>query len=215
PYQEWIGADIRADAWGYACAGWPERAAEMAFRDAFLSHRGNGVYGAMFFAATIAAAFVVELPLAALRIGLTEIPQDCRLAGDVRWAMRIAPRLKTWRDAHNAVAKRFDGMHLVHTNNNACLTIFALLLGRNDFTKTIGPCVAMGYDNDCNAATAGSILGAVVGLDHIPEHWWKPFGNRAATYLSGVRAFRNDEIVRRFTVLNRQVWAESTRDSVR
>ncbi|NUM54298.1 MAG: ADP-ribosylglycohydrolase family protein [Candidatus Hydrogenedentes bacterium] len=206
PYQEWIGADIRSDPWGYACAGWPERAAELAYRDAYLSHRGNGVYGAMLFAAAIAAAFAVDDPIDAIRVGLTEIPRDCRLARDVRWALRYAPKLKTFREARAAVEKRFAGMHHVHTNNNACLTVFGLQLGRGDFTKTIGACVAMGYDNDCTAATAGSILGAVIGIRRIPERWWKPFGNRASTYLKGVQAFRNDEMVRRFAAFTRQVW---------
>jgi hypothetical protein len=64
----------------------------------------------------------------------------------------------------------------------------------------------MGYDNDCTAATAGSIYGAIHGIRRIPEHWWKPFGNRAATYLKGVKPFRNDEMVRRFAVLCRQAW---------
>lgn len=209
PYQEWIGADIRSDPWGYACAGWPERAAELAYRDAFLSHRGNGVYGAMFFAATIAAAFVVDGPIAAICTGLTEIPRDCRLARDVRWALRTAPKLRTFRDARAAVDRRFKGMHHVHTNNNACLTIFGIALGRGDFTATIGSCVAMGCDNDCTAATAGSILGATIGIRAIPEHWWKPFGDRAATYLKGVPPFRNGEMVRRFAVFTRKVWADS------
>jgi len=34
PYREWIGAQIRADGWAYACAGNPELAAEFAYRDA-------------------------------------------------------------------------------------------------------------------------------------------------------------------------------------
>ncbi|HRK36655.1 MAG TPA: ADP-ribosylglycohydrolase family protein, partial [Candidatus Hydrogenedentes bacterium] len=197
-------------AWAYACAGWPERAAELAYRDAILSHRGNGVYGAMYFAAAIAAAFVVNDPIDALGIGLTEIPRECRLAKDLRWALRIAPKLKSWEQARAAVDKRFNGMHVVHTNNNACLTVFGVFLGNGDFTKTIGSCVAMGYDNDCTAATAGSLLGAVVGLDRIPGHWWKPFGNRAASYLNGIRSFRNDEIVRRFCVLTKRTWAQGT-----
>lgn len=207
PYQEWIGADIRSDPWGYAAPGWPEMAASMAYRDAFLSHRGNGVYGAMFFAATIAAAFAAACPVEALHIGLTEIPRDCRLARDVRWALRTAPRLKDWRDARRRVDKRFAGMHPVHTNNNACLTVFGLLLGQGDFTKTIAATVAMGLDNDCTAATAGSILGAIIGARNIPPHWWKPFRGKMRSYLKGHPWFRNDEVVARFLRAAERTWA--------
>jgi ADP-ribosylglycohydrolase len=208
PYQEWIGADIRSDPWGYAAAGWPEKAAELAYRDAYVSHRGNGIYGAMFFAAAIAAAFVVEEPLEALRIGLTEIPKGCRLARDIRWAMKRAPRLNDWRDGHDAVAKRFAGMHHVHTNNNACLTVFGLVLGEMNFTRTIGQLVAMGFDNDCTAATAGSIFGALVGKKGIPEHWWKPFRNRTITYLNGCPPLKNTELAKRFEVQAKRVWRD-------
>ena len=208
PFQEWIGADIRSDPWGYAAMGWPEKAAEFAYRDAFLSHRKNGIYGAMFFAAAIAAAFVVDDPLEALRIGLTEIPRNCRLARDLRWALRRAPTLNGWKEARDLVAKRFEGMHHVHTNNNACLTVFGLALGCGDFTKTIGYCVAMGFDNDCTAATAGSILGAVLGSKGIPAHWWKPFRNRTVTYLKDCPPMKNTHIAQRFETQARRVWDE-------
>ncbi|HNR32577.1 MAG TPA: ADP-ribosylglycohydrolase family protein [Candidatus Hydrogenedentes bacterium] len=208
PYQEWIGADIRSDPWGYAAPAWPERAAAMAYRDAYLSHRGNGVYGAMFFAAAIAAAFAVDCPLEALRVGLTEIPRDCRLARDIQWALDIAPRLKDWRDGRRRVDRRFAGMHPVHTNNNACLTVFGLALGRRDFTRTIGLTVAMGLDNDCTAATAGSILGAIIGARNIPTHWWKSFRGRTRTYLKRREWFRNSDIVARFLRAAARTWAE-------
>ncbi len=206
PYQEWIGADIRSDPWGYAAPGWPEKAAELAYHDAYLTHRNNGIYGSMLFAATIAAAFAVDDPLAAIRIGLSEIPKKCRLADDVRWALRAAPRLKDWRDARKKVLKRFPGMDTTHTNNNACLTIFGLALGKGDFTRTIGDTVAMGFDNDCTAATAGSILGAVIGTKNIPEHWWKPFGDRARTYLTGHDEISTRDLLERFEKCAKQVW---------
>lgn len=207
PYQEWIGADIRSDPWGYALPGWPERAAEFAYRDAYLTHRQNGIYGAMFFSAAIAAAFVVENPMEAVRIGLTEIPTECRLAKDVRWALKTAPKLKGWRDARQKVVDRFPRMDSTHTNNNACLTIFGLSLGKGDFTKTIGNTVAMGFDNDCTAATAGSILGAVIGIENIPEHWWKPFRDKVRTYLTGHEEVSTRALLDRFEKCARQVWS--------
>ena len=53
-----LGALIRADGFGYACAGDPRKAAELAYRDAYLTHRRNGIYGEMLFAAAIAAAAI-------------------------------------------------------------------------------------------------------------------------------------------------------------
>jgi len=209
PYAEWIGAAIRADAWGYAAAGWPEKAAELAWRDARLSHRRNGIYGEMFFAAAIAAAFAVNDPVEALRIGLTEIPAQCRLAVDLRWALETGPQLTGWRDARDAVDHRFTGMHSVHTINNACLTVFGLMLGDGDFTETIGQTVAMGLDNDCTAATAGSLLGAIKGARKIPERWWKPFKNRTRSYMIGQEWFSNTVVVERFLTAAVRVWTQA------
>ena len=209
PYVEWIGADIRADPWGYAAPGWPEKAAELAYRDAYLSHRQNGIYGAMYFAAAIAAAFAVDDPLEACRIGLTEIPCRSRLFQDVAWALRQASKVKDHVHGRGLVDRRFKGMSIVHTNNNACLTIFGLALGGRDVTKVIGNTVAMGMDNDCTGATAGSIVGAVVGLAGVPEHWHKPFGNRCRTYLKGHEWFRNTDIINRFTRVAAKVWQEA------
>jgi ADP-ribosylglycohydrolase len=198
PYTEWIGADIRSDPWGYVAAGYPELAAELAYRDACLSHRRQGIYGAMFFSAAISAAFQVNEPLEAIRIGLTEIPADCQLARHVRWALSEAPRIADYRQAHQAVDERFAGMSGAHTLNNACLTVFGLALGGTDFSRVIGVTVAMGMDNDCTAATAGSIAGAIVGKTGIPRHWYQNFNNTIGSYLVGAPQFAITDIIERF-----------------
>ncbi len=205
PYVNWIGADIRSDPWGYVCPAMPEKAAEFAHRDACISHRSYGIHGEMFFSAAIAAAFTVDDPIKAIDIALGEIPATCDMARDVKWALDTMDSVKDYRDARQKVQAKFDGTSGVHTGPNAALTIFALRLGKKDVTRTIGQCVAMGLDNDCTAATAGSILGAVVGIDNVPPHWHKPFNNKVHTYINSHEWMRLDDILNRFERIGAKV----------
>ena len=199
PYCEWIGADIRSDPWGYVAPGFPEKAAELAYRDAYISHRRQGIYGEMYFSSVISAAFTVNDPIKALEIGLTEIPKDCALAKAVNWALDISSNIKNYKDARNAVDKYFEDMSPVHTINNACLTIFGITIGNTDFTKVIGETVAMGMDNDCTAATAGSIVGAIIGKNGIENKWYKNFNNKVLSYLIDKPYFKIDNLIDRFS----------------
>jgi ADP-ribosylglycohydrolase len=183
PYVQWIGADIRSDPFGYLAPGLPEKAAEMAYYDAYISHRRNGIYGEMFFSAAIAAAFAVNDPFEAINKALCEIPKDSLLYKDVSWALNIKNTVRDYRHARELVDSYFEGMSGVHTNNNAALVIFGLQLGSGDFTKTIGNTVAMGLDNDCTGATAGSLFGACYGIGSIDKIWYEKFNNKIHSYL--------------------------------
>lgn len=208
PYRQWLGADIRADAWGYAAPGLPQEAARMAYTDAMLTHRRNGVYGAMYFSAVLAAAFALGDVPAALRAGLNEIPAHCLLARDLRWALDRAPHIREYAQARREVEDYFGWMSGVHTNLNACLTVFGLWLGGRDFGRVIGQITAMGYDNDCNAATAGSIFGAAYGVQAIPPVWYDCFHDRVDSYLNGHPHFSIDDLCARFTRQAQRVWEE-------
>lgn len=206
PYCQWIGADIRSDPFAYMAPGYPEKAAEMAYYDAYLSHRRNGIYGEMFFSAAQSAAFTTDNAIDAIRIGMTEIPKECLLYKDIEWALDVGKELKNYKDARAAVDEKFKGMNDVHTNNNACLTIFGLMIGGNDVTKVISETVAMGLDNDCTAATAGSIVGAIVGKNGIPVHWYKNFNNKIHSFLKNIDEFEIDDVVNRFIVQAQKVF---------
>ncbi|MDE2748528.1 MAG: ADP-ribosylglycohydrolase family protein [Chloroflexota bacterium] len=207
PTMFWIIGDIQSDPWGYAAPGYPEKAAEFSWRNATVSSRRNGIYGAMYFSAVIAAAFATGDPLQALEAGLAEIPADCVLAREVRWALDIAGDIKDYRAARAAAEERYAGMHPVHTINNVALTIWGLNIGGDNFTKVIGETVAMGLDNDCTAASAGSIFGAAYGKDAIPEHWTRNFNNKAHSFIIGKESFAIDDMIDRFTALARRVHA--------
>jgi len=204
PWQEWIGADIRSDGFAYIAAGNPGLAAQMAYRDAYISHRRNGIYGEMFFAAAQAAAFCADNAVDALKTGLMEIPENCALAGDIRWALEAGKNIRDYQEARALVDGRFAGMNAVHTRNNACLTVFGLMLGGGDVSRVISETVAMGMDNDCTAATAGSIAGAIAGIDNIDPKWYKPFNNEIVTYITGRERLKLDDILSRFEAAARK-----------
>ena len=210
PFYQWIGAAIRSDAFGYAAAGHPRKAAEMAWQDARLTHRRNGIYGEMLLAAAQSAAFAVDDPLEAIRIGMTEIPKESRLYQDLTWALE--QEVKDYQEAVELVWTHFGAdMSYVHTNNNLCLIVFGFKIGGTDPVKVLSQLVAMGMDNDCTAASAGSIIGAIVGWKNIPPYLYERFHNTMETYLKDTTPFQFDDMARRFLKLQHQL-KESTQN---
>ncbi|GHG17643.1 ADP-ribosylglycohydrolase family protein [Streptomyces filamentosus] len=183
PFREWIGAQIRADVHGWTRPGDPAGAAAQAHRDAVLSHTGNGVYGALFVAATVAAAAGGGADVhGALAAGLSVVPPRSRLAEAVRYGIataRAVPGLDTVVDRLHA---RYGGYHWVHAVPNAALLAAALTHADGDFTRSICAAVSGGWDTDSNGATAGSVAGLLAGHpDRLPDRWTSPLKNRLAT----------------------------------
>ena len=207
PYAYAICSDIRCDPYGYVAPGYPELAAAFSYRDAYVSHRRTGIYGGMFFSAAIAAAFSTSHPVEALEIGLTEIPRSCQFAKDIRWALKAGKDIKNYKEGRAAVNDYFGdtALNMVHISLDACLTVFGLMIGGTDLTRVISETVAMGDDNDCTAATAGSIVGAIVGKQGIPPHWYKNFNNKVHSYIRGYRYFSISDLIERYLKLSKKV----------
>ncbi|HPO91329.1 MAG TPA: ADP-ribosylglycohydrolase family protein [Victivallales bacterium] len=163
PYREWIGAQIRADGWAFCCAGNPELAAEFAWRDASWTHRRNGIYGEMMFAAIQAAAFCVSDPTELVKIGLSEIPRNCRLAIWVKKCLEWIKSSNNFEECMEKLETELQDMHVVHTINNALICIIAMFYGKLNIIDTPAIAVMCGLDTDCNGATTGSIVGAIHG----------------------------------------------------
>jgi len=190
-YKEWIGAQIRADLYGWVCPGRPELAADLATRDAALSHRGDGVNGAAFIAALGAAIPATADIDEALDIALHCIPASSDAADAVVFASKIG----NTDDAIEQLQRRFDGLSPVHTLNNLAVVVWALQTFRGDFTAAICNAVMAGWDTDCNGATVGGLMG-LAGAP-IDEHWTRPWRGRIGTNLAGVGETTIDDVVAR------------------
>jgi ADP-ribosylglycohydrolase len=198
PYREWIGAQIRADIWGYVSPGDPRRAASLAFRDASLSHMQNGIYGEMWAAALIAAALVAPDMRSALEAALAQLPPRSRLAEALCDVFALYDRGLDWENARDEIELRFYGQYsFVHTINNAAVVAAALLWGEGDYTRTIGFAVQGGWDTDCNGATAGSAFGAMHGVKALPAYWILPLHNIIRSALTGFDNSRISDLAER------------------
>ncbi|MCM6777438.1 ADP-ribosylglycohydrolase family protein [Nocardia sp. CDC159] len=185
PYREWIGAVIRVDAYGYVCAGDPARAAELAARDAAVSHTGNGAWAARWAAALVAAAFTAGSAAAAIDVARQVIPPRTRLAEAVETVVEDHRRGLSWDRAIAAVHARHAHYDWVHAVGNAAVLTAGLLWGAGDFTATVGLTVQGGWDTDSNGATAGSVAGILAGANAIPGHWTEPLHDTLRTAVSG------------------------------
>jgi ADP-ribosylglycohydrolase len=185
PFRQWIGAQIRTELYGWACPGDPALAAELAWRDARISHVRNGVYGAMYAAALGASAVVESDVERVLDAGLAVVPPASRFAGAVRYARDLATTEPDWERVVDGIYTRFGDLHWVHVLNNAALLTAAIAYGRGDFERSIFAVVSGGWDTDSSGATVGAVLGAINGAGALPARLVEPLHNRLATSVPG------------------------------
>ena len=206
PFREWIGAQIRADIFGYVMPGRPQQAAELAFKDASISHTKNGIYGEMFVAAMVAAAFVETNVDDIVSAGLNQIPNKSRLAEAIRntqqWCRaEMSKKNQQWQDVWSEIDKNYGHYHGVHTINNACLVVLGLYFGQHEFEQGIVSTVLAGWDTDCNAATVGSILGVKLGATALPEKWTGVLNDRLLSDVRGESDNKISELAQRTVVV--------------
>ena len=189
PYREGIGAQIRGDYFGYINPGNPELAAEMAWRDASISHVKNGIYGEMFVAAMLACAAVTDNVKDVIYGGLAQIPATSRLYEAI---IRLIERYDagvTKEEAFEDIHAAWDNRNVhdwTHTISNALIVVASLLYGNKDYGKSICMSVETGFDTDCNGATVGSIVGMILGEAGIDEYWKAPTYGVLDTTIMGV-----------------------------
>lgn len=174
---EQIGGQIFSDCWGLVCPGHPDAAAALAGKASSVSHDGNAVYGGRFVAAAVSLAFVEETIEGVVEKALEQIPADCeyrRAADHVIAFHRQYP--EDWAACFRSVQENFGYDRYpgaCHVIPNAAVMILSMLYGQGDFERTIEICCMCGWDTDCNAGNAGTVLGVLNGVQGIDWGKWR------------------------------------------
>lgn len=201
PWRECIDGQIRCDMWGYLNPGNPWQAARTAYRDCSFSLTKNGIYSGMFTAGCIGAALTADADVhKILGAGLMVIPENSRLAEAVK-------RVTDWYDGDfertcDKIYEVYGKLPFASAINNMAMVTLALLHGNLDYTKTITTAVMCGIDTDCNAGTAGSIVGAAVGKGGIPGRWTEPLNNTLKTAVASFGEGKITDVAERIVRLH-------------
>lgn len=203
PCNEWIGAQIRTDLYGWVLPGRPDLAADLARRDAALSHRNDGVHGAVFIAALGAAIPATAAIDEAIGVATQYIPSDCGAARAISLALELSGNDDFVEQLH----REYGELSPVHTLNNLAVVTWALCTYADDFGAAIGSTVMAGWDTDSNGATVGGLMGLAGAA--IPEHWTTPWQGRIGLGIAGVSEASLDDMVTRTLAVARKLQGAS------
>lgn len=178
---EQIGGQIFIDSWGWVNPGNPQRAADMSAMAASVAHDGDGLNGARFCAASIAAAFeagsieeIVEIALGTIDPNST-YAKVCRAV--IAFHKANPDDWRACRDMLNAEwgYDRYPGV--CHIIPNAGVTIMSILYGQGSVPRTAEIATMASWDTDCNAGNAAAIVGTFQGLDPSWDKYRKPIND--------------------------------------
>ena len=185
PHADDIDFQIEADFAGLMSPGMVNAGAEVCDRVGHIMNYGDGWYGGVYVAAMYSLAFVSNDIEYVVEEGLKVLPPESTFARCIREVIacyRADPNdwKKAWFEVERKWAQDIGCPDFVFNPGNidarvnGAYVVIGLLYGRGDFGRTLQIATRCGQDSDCNPASAGGILGTVLGYDGIPAVWRDP-----------------------------------------
>lgn len=182
PHADCIDYQIESDFAGLMSPGMPNTASAISDKIGHLMNYGDGWYGGVYVGAMYALAFTSKDINFIVNEALKTIPKQSEfyqcIADVIAWHKKYPA---DWKQTWFRVQKKWaddigcpDGVFApfnIDAKVNAAYVVIGLLYGNGDFTKTLEIATRCGQDADCNPSTAGGILGAMLGYNHIPAYW--------------------------------------------
>ncbi|GAB3509143.1 hypothetical protein GCM10027341_45780 [Spirosoma knui] len=182
PHADDIDFQIEADFSGLMAPGMPNTAVQIGDPIGHIMNYGDGWYGGAYVGAMYSLAFVSNDIKYIVKEALRTIPQQSTfyqcIADVIRWHEQYPNDWKRnwfeiqrkWSDEVGCPDGVFHAFNIDAKINSAYI-VLGLLYGGGDFTKTMEISTRAGQDSDCNPASAGGILGTMLGYDKIPAYW--------------------------------------------
>jgi ADP-ribosylglycohydrolase len=182
PHADDIDFQIEADFAGLMSPGMVNTSAEICDKIGHIMNYGDGWYGGVYVAAMYALAFISDDVNYVVEEALKAIPEQSEYAqcmkDVIRWHKEYPTDWKsTWFNVQRKWAQDvgcpdgvFDSFDIDAKINSAWILV-GLLYGEKDYGKTVSIAARCGDDSDCNPASAGGILGTMLGYKNLPAYW--------------------------------------------
>jgi len=180
-----IDAQIDLDTMGWVAPGLINTAARMADNAAHIMCWGDGADGAAFIAALNSEAFFSSDVEALVRRAERILPRGSLYRQMVDDVLRWRHQYPDWRMTRQLLARKYNRelkLNDIAAAVNGGAVLIGLLYGEKDFGKTVTIAMKCGWDSDCNPATAGGILGTMLGASQIDPRWTVIFHDTYENY---------------------------------
>ena len=196
-----ISGQFVCETFGLVAPGMPQTAARIGLHYTRVTIEGEPAQTTQMFTAMIATALLTNQIPVILDAGAAAVDpksQIARIVSDVRaWH---AEHPDDWRAARRLVKEKYSRYEGAMRDRNGyelntASTIAALLYGKGDFVETLRTAFNFGWDADNNAATAGTIVGAIRGHRWMRAQGWEIVDRYRNTTRPGMP---DDETITRF-----------------
>jgi hypothetical protein len=167
-----LSGQFCTEAYGLIAPGMPQTAADLGLHYARIAVAGEPLQAAQFWTTLISLRAFAEGPVEdTMQRALSAVDSKSAMAAvvaDARQAFHAHP--EDWKAARQRVDDQWRKQRKWNDNStpvNGALVCLALLYGNDDFYRTMQIAMALGHDADCNAATAGIVVGVRHGFKRI------------------------------------------------
>ena len=182
PHADDLDYQIEADYAGLMSPGMPNAASEISDKIGHIMNYGDGWYGGVYVGAMYTLAFISDDINFIVEEALKVIPEQSLyyqcMKDVIQWHKSYPDDWKrSWFECEKKWSEDIgcpDGVFVpfnIDAVINSAYVLIGLLYGEGDFAKTLDISTRCGQDSDCNPATAGGILGTMLGYNQIPAYW--------------------------------------------